>query len=524
MTSSGFRIRLLLLFSFVLHLLTSAQSDKKKAKTFIKEGDANFEIEDYYNGLIQYSSALRFDSKNDKANLYATICKIRLGYAADSCQENIELLQKSVFPDARYYLAKIRHRQKNPDEAIALLNSYILLPKKKRLHTDEEVDYFLNVCKSAKQEIAHPHRSIIRNMGKAINSSAPDYVPVIMPDESALYFTSRRAGSSNNVKDELGVYKEDVYVSYKEGDYWQPASNIGSPVNTDNNDACVAISPDGQRMIIYRTASDKISGDLYISHIEAANKWSEPQLLGKEINSQYIETSACFSNDTSEIYFSSNRPGGFGGKDIYRIKKLPNGKWALPYNLGSSVNTPYDDDAPFLHPDGITLYFSSKGHSTMGEFDVFKSVLNEETNQFSKSENLGYPINGVGNDIFFVLNVDGQKGYYSSVKEDTEGSSDIYEIDTRFGDNDLKVKQCWLMKGEKMGKAKITLLDNENNKVSGIYLSNPNTGKFILVMNPLKSYKAIVQEDGYETLVVDIEPLAFEKTDKDLEFKLIKKQ
>jgi hypothetical protein len=514
----------LILFSFLMFVSASySQSDKKKIKTFIKEGDANFAIEDYYNGLLEYNKVLALDSKHDKANVYATICKVRLGYAADSCVTNIERLQTSMYPDARYYLAKIKHKQKNVDEAIALLNTYILTPKKKRLHTDEETDYFLNVCKSAKNLVAKPHRSIIKNIGKSINSTAADYVPVVVPDESAMYFTSRRSGSSNNVKDEVGVFKEDVYVSYKDGDVWQTAQNMGEPINTENNDACVAISPDGQRMIIYRTAADKVSGDLYLTTAGSNNKWTEPQLMGKEINSQFIETSACFSNDTSEFYFSSNRPGGYGGKDIYRIKKLPNGRWALPFNLGPNINTLYDEDAPFLHPDGITLYFSSKGHSTMGEYDVFKSLINEETNQFNKPENLGYPINSVGNDIFFVLNVDGQKGYYSSVKEDTYGSSDIYEIDTRFGDNDLKVKKCWLMKGDKMGKAKITLLDNETNKVSGIYLSNPATGKFILVMNPLKSYKAIVQEEGYQNLVVEIEPLAFEKIDKDLEFKLIKK-
>lgn len=514
-------IHILLLSFFSLSVFS--QNNKKKVKIFLKEADANFQIEDYYNGLLQYNNALALDPKNDKANLYASVCKVRLGFPADSFADNIERLQTSAFPDARYYLAKIKHKQKNVDEAIALLNSYILLPKKKRMHTDEETDYFLNVCKSAKNQMAKPHRSIIKNIGKAINTSAADYVPIIMPDESALYFTSRRAGSSNNVKDEVGVYKEDVYVSYKEGDVWKEAQNIGAPINTNNNDACVAISPDGQRMIIYRTSADKVSGDLYITALDNSNKWSEPQILGQEINSQFIETSACFSNDTSEIYFSSNRPGGYGGKDIYRIKKLPNGRWALPYNLGNTVNTPYDEDAPFLHPDGVTLYFSSKGHNSMGEYDVFKSVLSEENNQFATPENLGYPINSVGNDIFFVLNVDGQKGYYSSVKEDSFGSSDVYEIDTRFGDNDLKVKQCWLIKGDKMGKAKITLLDNETNKVSGIYLSNPTTGKFILVMNPLKSYKAIVQEDGYQNLVVEIEPLAFEKEDKDLEFKLVKK-
>ena len=230
-----------------------------------------------------------------------------------------------------------------------------------------------------------------------------------------------------------------------------------------------------------------------------------------------------YSNDTSEIYFTSNRPGGYGGKDIYRLKKLPNGRWATPFNLGPQINTIYDEDAPYLHPDGVTLYFSSKGHNTMGEYDVFKSVLNIETNQFSTPENLGYPINDIGNDIFFVLSVDGQRAYYSSIKEETYGRDDIYSIDTRFGDNDLVVKPGIALLENKPDRIKITLLDNESNSVSGIFNSNPTTGKFILIMNPLKSYKAIIEHEGYTTQVINLDPLAFEKSNKDLEFKLERK-
>ena len=177
----------------------------------------------------------------------------------------------------------------------------------------------------------------------------------------------------------------------------------------------------------------------------------------------------------------------------------------------------------FLHPDGTTLYFSSKGHNTMGEYDVFKTILNQETNTFSPPENLGFPINTVNNDIFFVLNANGTHGYYSSVKEETFGGSDIYMIDTRFGDNDLKVKHGVVMFGNEVSKAKITIIDTESKQVSGIYNANSKTGKFILVMNPVKSYKAIIEEDGFQTMIVDIEPLVTEQIEKDLIISLTKK-
>ncbi|MCE3258575.1 MAG: ompA [Bacteroidetes bacterium] len=495
----------------------------KEIKSTLKEAQLYFDIEDYLHAWPLYHKVLYLDAKNEKAGVNGAISLLKLNYPLDSLLLVTSNLAGSSLPDAKYYLAKIQHKQKHFDEAIELLEKYEKINPKKRLHTPEETTYFLEVCKNAKLLIASPHRSIIKNMGPEINSSSSDYVPVVVPDESTLYFTSRREGSSNNVKDLAGNYHEDIYVSYKQDGKWTKAENIGKPLNTETNDACVAISPDGQSMIIYRTAPDIVTGDLYITKLGADGKWEEPLKMGKEINSQFIETSACFSNDSSAIYFSSNRPGGYGGKDIYRIKRLPNGRWAMPFNLGPNVNTLYDDDSPYLHPDGVTLYFSSRGHNTMGGYDVFKSILNPETNQFSKAENLGYPINNVGEDIFFIMSVDGQRGYYSSIKEETFGDNDIYQIDTRFGDNDLKVKHGVAYKDGQPAKIKITLLDNEGNQVNGTYYSNPKTGKFILVMNPVKSYKAIVEAEGYTTLVMDIEPIAFEKVEKDIEFKLEKK-
>lgn len=513
-----FALLFLGVFSFA-----QTKENKKQVKELLKEAQLSFDIEDHLNAWNAYRRVLLIDPKNEKASVNSAISFFKLNYSLDSAQFFIPGLTASTLADAKYYLAKIKHQQKSFDEAIQLLTDYNKLSPKKRLHTNEETNYMIGVCESAKALISKPHRSIIKNMGPEINSTYADYVPVVVPDENTLYFTSRREGSSNNKKDAYGNYYEDVYVSIKEKGVWTKAENVKAPINSETNDACVAISPDGQSMIVYRTSSDQVTGDLYITKLGSDNKWEPLQKMAKEINSQFVETSACFSIDTSQLYFSSNRPGGYGGKDIYRIKKLPNGRWALPFNLGPNINTLYDEDSPYLHPDNVTMYYSSKGHNTMGEYDVFKSVYDAESNQFSKAENLGYPINNVGNDIFFILSVDGQRGYYSSLKEESIGSNDIYQIDTRFGDNDLKVKHGVAFKDDMPSKVKITLLDNEGNAVNGTYNSNPKTGKFILVMNPLKSYKAIVEAEGYTTLVVDLDPLAFEKVDKDLEFKIVKK-
>ncbi|MCW3078277.1 MAG: hypothetical protein JWO32_2886, partial [Bacteroidetes bacterium] len=454
------------------------QSQNKIIKQTLKEATLNFDHEDYYHAWPLYQKVLNYEPKNEPAGLNSAVCLFNLNYPVDSLVRLIPNLSASSLNDSKFYLAKIKHLQEQFDDAIILLEKYLTSKQKKHLQVNEDPTYLLNVCKNAKAYLKLPHRSVIKNMGAQINSEEADDVPVIVPDESTLYFTSRRQTKPNDKKDVSNRYYEDIYISYKKNSVWENAQNVGSPINTQTHDACVAISPDAQSMIIYRNSPDLRSGDLYLAKMGTEGKWENPVIMGPEINSQFIETSACFTNDTATLYFTSNRPGGYGGKDIYRIKKLPNGKWALPYNLGPDINTLYDEEAPYLHPDETTFYFSSKGHSTMGNYDVFKSTLDGE-NKFTQPENLGYPINSVADDVNFIMSINGQTGYYSSVRKESFGQSDIYQIDTRFGDNNLVVKHGTAFKKDVPAKIKITLVDNDAGGINGIYYSNPITGKFI---------------------------------------------
>jgi hypothetical protein len=515
---------LLSLVIVALALSGTAQnkSINKKRKNLLRDAQYYLDGEDYFKAWQNYRELLSIDPKNELASVNGALAIFKLNYSADSALGLADNLRTSKLIDSKYYLAKILHKKRSFDEALALLEEYGKTPYRNRLHTDQEINYLKDMCINARLFVSNPHLSEIKNIGENINSSFPDYVPVIVPDESALYFTSKREGSSTNKKNTDNNYFEDIYVSHKENGVWKKAENAGAPLNSETNDGCVAISPDGQRMIVFRTATDLEGGDLYTTQIGADNKWEPLQLMNKEINSPYVETSACFSNDTSEIYFSSNRPGGYGGKDLYRIKKLPNGKWSFPLNLGPSVNTSYDEDAPFLHPDGVTLYYSSKGHNSMGEYDVFKSLWQPESIQFTQAENLGYPINDVGSDIFFVLSVDCKRGYYSSEKEPTFGGADIYIIDTRFGDNDLVVEEGYAFIDEQPSRVKVNLTDNATGQLSGTYYSNPVTGKFLVIANPRKSYKVLVESEGCDPFNMELQPLAQDKSGYNLEFKLKK--
>lgn len=503
---------------------THAQKSKpsKVNKKVLKDAQYFFDLENYESSYKLYKQVLRADSLNELASVNAAICAFKLKFLIDSLLPLIPALSQSSHIDAKFYLAKIKHQQHQFDEALTLLGSYNQVAANKRLHNDEETGYLVSNCISAREEIKHARRAKIKNIGNNINSEYDDYVPVIIPDESLLYFTSKREGSSNNKKNNDHTYFEDVYISYNDNGNWTLAENIGKPINTETNDACVAISPEGQRMIIYRTSEDQLSGDLYLTRKGINNKWESLELMSHEINSPDIETSACFSNDTSEIFFSSNRAGGYGGKDLYRIKKLPNGSWSPPLNLGPSVNTKYDEDAPYLHPDGISLYFSSKGHNTMGDYDVFKAIWNSDNIHFSQSENLGYPINDVGSDIFFVLNFNGQRAYYSSIKPDSYGGVDIYQIDTRFSENEPLLEEGLVYIDGHAGRAKITLKEKGSDQTAGIFNSNAVSGRFLILLDPFKTYLAEVEAENCDTLVFEIKPLEMDALSHNLNFKLKK--
>ena len=183
--------------------------------------------------------------------------------------------------------------------------------------------------------------------------------------------------------------------------------------------------------MLFRSYKNDKEGSIYYSKLDG-DQWSYGYMLGTDpgditdINTQYHEPSACLSPDGNTLYFVSDRPGGFGGEDIYRCVKLPTGRWSKATNLGPTINTEYDEDAPFMHPDGVTLFFSSNGHKTMGGFDIFFSVKSDSG--WYPPQNMGYPINTTDDDVFYVMSSDGKRAYFSSVRPEGLGEQDIYMV------------------------------------------------------------------------------------------------
>ncbi len=323
----------------------------------------------------------------------------------------------------------------------------------------------------------------IFNVGKQVNTSYPEYGPVITADHKVLYFTGRRPDGINGpgILAEDGLPYEDIfYAEWNEQDStWKKARPMPKPVNSRYHESILTISVDRRTMILYK---DENQGDLYISYYRKG-RWTEPQPLPEPVNSPYTEKSAAFSPDGKKLYFVSDRPGSIGGLDIWVTEMLGPNTWSEPRNL-KEINTPYDEDGIFLHPDGKTLYFSSKGHNTMGGYDIFKSTLQED-GTWGPPENLGYPINSPGDDIYFVVSADGSRAYYSSSRTGTYGSMDIFTI--VLTEKQKPKGHFILFRGVVVDadtrdflEATVLIVNNQTGDTLLLTTTDPRTGEFVL--------------------------------------------
>ena len=410
-----------------------------------------------------------------------------------------------------YYLGQAYHYSYKFDEAIASFNQFLQLARRKD-RRKFEVYRAIEICKTSKAMQNNPLDVDILNLGSVVNSNGSDNTPVISADESLLLFTSRREGCIGGKMDvfgqedkENGEFFEDIFISYKVRGNWLKPMNIGSHINTKVHDAVIGLSHDGQKMYIYKS-DNKGMGNIYVSHLKG-DRWTKGEKLPAPINSDYWEGSCSITPDGNTIYFASNRPGGYGGKDIYKSKRRSDGSWSEPENLGPSVNTLSNEDAPFIHVDGKSLYFSSKGHDNMGGYDIYKSQF--KNGAWSQALNMAYPINTVEDDINFVLSADGQRGYYSVTRENGMGEQDIYMVDLK-NEESLKPSPVTLLKGKVTGakgeipqQTKIHIQDQSGNEFA-VYTVNEVSGKYLVVLPELGKYKLKVVSPGYKEYWFDL--------------------
>ncbi|MFN5183573.1 MAG: hypothetical protein ACK5D5_11190 [Bacteroidota bacterium] len=516
-----------LIFSLVLTTAFSQKKHSHKFKATFALAEKNFEYGYYQEALNNYMKIYQEDTMDIELNYKISMCHFREGHHPDSSMKFLLHDDASNIPDVQYLLGKLFHAKRDFNEARAHYEKLRLFPLKKRKIDDNEIDRLISITNRAEKELKTPHIALIKNLGPEINSKYHEYVPLITADGGTLFFTSKRPGGTGNLKDVAGNYFEDIYISHKTGLNWSLPVNFGKPINTKDHDACVSISNDGKHMLLYRPAKNNIGGDIYESKF-SGEKWSEPKVLNSNVNtSEGNESSANISSDGNFLIFSSNKAGGFGGKDLYICRKLPNGSWSKSVNMGSVINTPYDEDAPFLTSDDKWLYFSSRGHTTLGGYDVFKSKMDFEKNSWSVPENLGYPINDVSDDIFFVLSRDEKKGFYSSEKDDGFGGEDLYQLDLLYGENEIHCRHiCVFELGSEKTKqldTKVTVKSSKSKDIKGIYRPNKSNGKVTIDVLPYEEYQVIVQSDGYEDFSFYMDKISPENENREISIELKKK-
>jgi outer membrane protein OmpA-like peptidoglycan-associated protein len=335
---------------------------------------------------------------------------------------------------------------------------------------------------------------------KEVNSIYSEYRPKVNAEENIMYFTSRRPGGSSEILDDEGRYYEDIYYSEKKHNVWTKPELVQDLINVQENSSCLYLSSDAQMMYLSMVNNDPKLGNIgrgiYESNLNGEH-WSEPEFLNEKINSKYWETYASLDIYGNLLFFVSDRDGGYGGKDIWMVKKLPTGDWAEPQNLGEPINTEYDEESPYLHPDGKTLYFSSKGHKVMGGYDIFKSTFQDDLS-WTAPENMGYPINTVVDDLFFSPTVNGKRAYFSSYRSDGVGDYDIYRMNLiAQKEADLAVYKGVVKdtKGNVVKDIVISIFDENMDDKYGIYRPNDLTGRFLFVLQPGHNYEIIYEHN-----------------------------
>ncbi len=414
-----------------------AQSTGKLLKT----GNKFFEQENYRASIPYYEQVLAKDPNNAKALFNAGISY--LSFDKEKASDYIykaQRLKPKVAKDVEYWLGRVDHLNYNFDEAITHYQAYnaTLKAKKSTEVRRQEVAQLIQHSKNAKVLFNSPKDIFVKNLGPVINTQYAEHSPVISADDKVLLFTSRgtytgpprnaasaKKKSKNSRIAADGEYYEEIYESHRiDDENWEKPRSLSQALVSKGHDASIQVFDNDSKLLMYR---DDDNGDIFESD-KANGEWGPPKKLNSNINSKNFESDAYITPDGKTLYFSTGKYSEDGTLDLYYSTRGADGDWGPAKSLGGAVNTKYDDDSPYLSKDGKTLYFSSRGHNTMGGYDVFKSAYDSIGHKWGAPENMGYPINTPDDDSYYRLSPDGSYAYMSSYRIGGYGEKDIYTI------------------------------------------------------------------------------------------------
>ncbi|GIV26616.1 MAG: hypothetical protein KatS3mg027_0430 [Bacteroidia bacterium] len=485
---------------FLFARLFAQELDNKLMPKFLKAEDF-FDAGNYLSAIPLYKDVLSKAPHNKFVMAKLAVCYIKTRTNRD---ESVKLLEKlvetkDIDPKLWYYLGKAYHLTNKLDDAIAAYENYKTFKLKKK--DLEDVNRQIEMCKNAKQLMQYPSNVLFTNLGKEINTEFPEYYPFVDEKENTLVFTSRRKNNIGGGRTEADGYRpSDVWISQVKNNVWDKPISAGRDINTSFDEMCVFLNLEGNTMLVYVDRGGDKYGDLYItSKLKDKNQFGKLKPLPPVINDpDKIELSGCFNRDSS-IYFFVRKDNLESNSDIYVVKKLPNGQWGQPQKLPDQINTPYNEDFPYLAPDGVSFYFASDGHNSMGGFDIFKSVYDPETGRFTPAENLGYPINSTDDDMGICFTKNKKIAYVSSYRPTGIGDLDIYRIKFMDEDQPTKIYRCRLFVKDTTQILKQSVMIVATNKQTNeeyTFLSKSN-GEFIMALQE-GSYTISIDADGYK--------------------------
>ena len=469
----------------------SAQSVRKQLRTANKF----FDRENYRAAIPYYEEVLAADPNNAQALYCAGISYLTFDKekAADYLYR-AQRLKPNVDRDLGYWLGRADHINYRFDSAIEHFQAYQKEIPRRNEARREEVAMLIQHARNAKREVANPKDVFVKNLGGSVNTAYSEHSPVISSDENYLLFTSRSENVTGAQTARDGEFYEDIFEANRiSEEEWEKPRVVPGALNSPGHDASIQLFDNDTKLLLYRSENN---GDIMVSERQPDGSWGAPKSISNRVNTPDFESDAYITPDGQTLFFSTSHYSENGDLDIYVTRRDKSGNWGTPRSLGNTINTPYDEDSPYLASDG-TLFFASRGHNTMGGYDIFSAKYDSVARRWARPVNLGSPINTPDDDTYYRLSPDGSYAYLSSYRIGGYGEKDIYTINYL---RNARVKGQVFARRDSSAIPGAELIFNstqaDKRPISYRDITKPDSATYAVSVLSGRSYQVQVSKDG----------------------------